>query len=68
MVRQEDVERVEREKLVLNQARVRLGARIQAPFEAGGLKGCVVRKKAPEKKAVVNKFPAKKSPARGAKK
>ena len=50
MVRQEDVERVEREMLVLNQARVRLGARIQAPFEAGGLKGCVVRKKAPEKK------------------
>ena len=48
--RQEDVERVDREKLVLNQARVRLGARVQAPFEAGGLKGCVVRKKAPEKK------------------
>ena len=41
---------VEREKLVLNQARVRLGAQVLAPFEGGGLRGCVVRKKAPEKK------------------
>ena len=41
---------MERENLVLNQARVRLGAQVLAPFEGGGLRGCVVRKKAPEKK------------------